>query len=107
MIEVRPVKSRREKRIFLTFPWRIYKGDPLWVPPLLPERRKTIDPRKGNFFKDGYAQLFIAWKDGRPAGTMACSEDQSATHSRGYGECLIGFFECSEDYAVAQALFER
>ena len=107
MIEVRPVKSRRETRIFLTFPWRIYQGDPLWVPPLLPERRKTIDPRKGNFFKDGYAQLFIAWRGGRPAGTIACSEDQSATQSRGYGECLIGFFECIEDFAVAQALFER
>jgi len=106
-IEVRKVESRRDKNIFLTFPWRIYRGDPLWVPPLLPERKKVIDPQKGRFFEDGYAELFIAWKNGRPVGTIACSEDQSATRSRGFGECLVGFFECVEDDAVAEALFKQ
>jgi GNAT superfamily N-acetyltransferase len=105
-IEVCKVESRREKNIFLTFPWRIYRGDPLWVPPLLPERKKTIDPQKGKFYEDGYADLFIAWKEGQPAGTISCAEDRSATQSRGWGECLVGFFECVEDYAVAEALFK-
>jgi len=106
-IEVRLVTSHRERNIFLTFPWRIYKSDPFWVPPLLPERRKVIDPKQGKFFEDGYAELFIAWKDGRPAGTLSCAEDLSATNSRGFGECQLGFFECLEDYAVAEALFKR
>jgi GNAT superfamily N-acetyltransferase len=106
-IEVRKVHTRHEKNIFLTFPWQIYRGDPLWVPPLLSERRKVIDPRKGKFFEDGYADLFIAWKAGKPVGTISCGEDQSATRSRGWGESLIGFFECVDDYAVAQALFDR
>jgi GNAT superfamily N-acetyltransferase len=106
-IQVRKVKLRREKNIFLTFPWHIYRGDPLWVPPLLPERRKGIDPQKGKFFEDGYADLFIAWKDGQPVGTISCAEDQSATRSRGWGECLVGFFECVDDYAVAEALFKQ
>jgi GNAT superfamily N-acetyltransferase len=106
-IAVRKVASRREKNIFLTFPWRIYRDDPLWVPPLLPERKKTIDPQKGKFFEDGYGDLFIAWKGGQPVGTISCAEDQSATRSRGWGECLVGFFECLDDYAVAEALFKQ
>ena len=106
-IEVRKVQTRREKNIFLTFPWRIYRGDPLWVPPLLPERKKLIDPKKGKFFEDGYADLFIAWKNGRPAGTISCGEDQSATRSRDFGESNIGFFECIEDYGVAEALLDQ
>jgi GNAT superfamily N-acetyltransferase len=106
-IEVRPVKTRREKNTFLTFPWHVYRGDPLWVPPLLPERKKVIDPQKGKFFEDGYAELFIAWKDGKPVGTISCGEDQSATNSRDFGECTLGFFECVDDYAVAEALFDR
>src|SRR5512137_2771502 len=105
-IEIRPLQTRKDYRAFLTFPWRIYRGDPLWVPPLLPERRKTIDPQKGKFFEDCYANLFIAWKDGKPVGTLSCAEDQSASRSRGWGECLVGFFECVEDYAVAEALFK-
>jgi GNAT superfamily N-acetyltransferase len=106
-IEVRKVHTRHEKNIFLTFLWQIYRHDPLWVPPLLSERRKVIDPRKGKFFEDGYADLFIAWKGGKPVGTISCAEDQSATRSRGWGECQVGFFECKQDYAVARALFDR
>jgi GNAT superfamily N-acetyltransferase len=106
-IEVRKVETRREKNLFLTFPWRIYQGDSLWVPPLLPERKKMVDPKKGKFYEDGYADLFIAWADGKPVGTISCAEDQSATRSRGWGECQVGFFECVEDYTVAEALFEQ
>jgi GNAT superfamily N-acetyltransferase len=107
MIEVRPVRTRREKRLFLTFPWRIYKDDPLWVPPLLPERRKVVDPQRGLFFRNGYADFFIAWADGRPAGTICCAEDTAETRDRGHGECMFGFFECVADYAVAEALFKQ
>jgi GNAT superfamily N-acetyltransferase len=106
-IQVNPVRTARERRHFLTFPWRIYKGDPLWVPPLLSERAKTLDPQRGLFFKDGYAELFVAWQNGKPAGTIACAEDKNNTCTRGFGECMVGFFECVDDYAVAVALFNR
>jgi hypothetical protein len=58
-IDILPVRTSAERRTFLTFPWRIYRDDPLWVPPLLPERAKTIDPGRGAFFKLGQAELFI------------------------------------------------
>ncbi|MBN1439779.1 MAG: GNAT family N-acetyltransferase [Anaerolineales bacterium] len=107
MIDVRPVRTARERRLFLTFPWRIYAKDPLWVPPLLPERQKAIDPRRGPFFQDGYADFFLAWKDGKTAGTICCAEDTADTRARGRADCLFGFFECIEDYSVAEALFLR
>lgn len=106
-IEIKPVRTRREKDLFLTFPWRIYRSDPLWVPPLLSERRKLIDPNRGKFFQDGYAELFIAWRDGKPVGTISCAEERAATQTHGFGECIIGFFECVQDYAVADALFNH
>ncbi len=107
MIQVRLVQTSREKRLFLTFPWRIYKNDPLWVPPILSEREKVIDPKRGLFFHSGYAEFFIAWEDGRPAGTICCAEDTAETCDRGHGECMFGFFECINDYAVAEALFQQ
>ncbi len=107
MIDVHPVRTPRQKRLFLTFPWRIYRHDPLWVPPLLPDRKKVVDPQNGLFFKNGYADFFIAWKDGQPAGTICCAEDTADTRERGHGECMFGFLECIEDYAVAEALFAQ
>jgi GNAT superfamily N-acetyltransferase len=106
-IEVRPVRTRRERRVFLAFPWTIYRKDPLWVPPLLSEREKATDPKRGLFFRNGYADFFIARKDGKPAGTICCAEDTAETRDRGHGECMFGFFECVEDYAVAETLFRQ
>lgn len=106
-IEVLPVRTARQKRAFLTFPWKIYRRDPLWVPPLMSERKKAIDPARGLFFRNGYAELFVAWRRGRPVGTIVCAEDGDNTEARSCGECMIGFFECVNDYAVAEALFDR
>lgn len=103
MIEVRKVTNKREKEIFLRFPWKIYGDDPLWVPPLLPERRKEADPSQGMFFQAGYADFFIAWEQGQPVGTMCCSHENGGDPT----ECSIGFFECVNDYAVAEALFQQ
>ena len=106
MIELRPIITRREKRLFLTFPWHIYKGDPLWVPPLLSEREKAIDPERGQFFKDGAAECFIAWGDGKPVGTICLAEDYNYTRTRGYPECMFNFVEMVEDYTVFEAMLD-
>ncbi|MGD2253882.1 MAG: GNAT family N-acetyltransferase [Anaerolineales bacterium] len=107
-IEVRPLRTARDKRTFLTFPWRIYRDDPLWVPPLLPERAKVIDPKRGSFFnRGGKAAFFIAWRDGRPVGTICAAEDPFSNQRVNRQDCVFGFFECIEDYQVAQALFAQ
>jgi GNAT superfamily N-acetyltransferase len=106
MIEIKPATSKRERNIFLTFPWTVYRGDPLWVPPILSERAKVIDPGQGLFFRDGHAELFIAWKEGQPAGTLCLAEDYNNTRARGFAECMYGFVECIEDYEVFQSMFD-
>ncbi|HEX5836447.1 MAG TPA: GNAT family N-acetyltransferase [Anaerolineales bacterium] len=106
MLAIKSVQSLHERRLFLTFPWKIYRNDPLWVPPLLSERAKVIDPQQGSFFKDGRAELFIAWKDGQPAGTLCLAEDRNNTRAKGFAECMYGFVECIEDYKVFQAMFD-
>ena len=107
-IEIWPIRTARERRTFLTFPWRIYRGDPLWVPPLLPERAVTTDPQRGTFFKrGGEAEFFMAWRDGKPVGTICAAEDKYTNETRNKRECVIGFFEYVEDYQVAEALLNR
>ncbi len=106
-IEILPVRNKREQHTFLTFPWQIYKNDPLWVPPVLPERRKTIDPRQGAFFKRGEAEFFIAWEKGKPLGTICAADDRIGNQLTGKKDCLWGFFECIQDYDVAAALWQH
>ena len=87
-LTVRPVRSAREKHVFLTFPWRIYQHDPLWVPPLLPDWTERIDPKRGAFFKRGEAEFFIAWRDGQPVGTISAAEDREENEVRHARECV-------------------
>jgi GNAT superfamily N-acetyltransferase len=107
MIEITPVENLSQRRSFVTFPWQIYKNDPLWVPPLVKERLKFIDPASGVFFKRGVAEFFIASRDGRPVGTICCGDDRATNAARGLKDCLVGFFECIQDKNVAEALFEH
>jgi GNAT superfamily N-acetyltransferase len=105
-VEMRKVITKHEKRLFLIFPWRIYRGDPLWVPPLLPEREKATNPERGMFFRDGTAEFFIAWKDGKPVGTLCLAEDYNYTRTRGEPECMYNFIEVVEEYGVFEAMFD-
>jgi GNAT superfamily N-acetyltransferase len=103
---VRAVETAGDRRRFLTFPWTIYRADPLWVPPLLPDRARDLDPRRGAFFRRGGAAApLLAWRDGRVVGTICPFDDvaqNAAVRARTAG---FGFFECVDDAAVASALF--
>jgi len=47
-IQVKNVKSKSELKNFIHFPWKVYKGDPNWVPPQFWKREKlTFRDAKG------------------------------------------------------------
>ena len=105
-VSVRPVLTSAETQTLLEFPWRIYRDDPLWVPPVLSERKAQIDPQKGPFFQHGEAEFYVAWKGDNPVGTIGAAEDFTANQRRGLNECLFGFFDCVDDDSVFEALIE-
>ena len=43
--------------------WPIYADDPHWVAPLLPERKRFLDPRKNPYFQGADVQCFLAQRD--------------------------------------------
>jgi GNAT superfamily N-acetyltransferase len=106
-IEIQPVENRSQQRRFVTFPWQIYKNDPLWVPPLVKDRLKFIDPATGVFYERGLAEFFMAFMDGQLVGTICCADDRGTNAARGMKDCMIGFFECIHDETVAHAMFEH
>jgi GNAT superfamily N-acetyltransferase len=106
-VEIVPVTNKRQQNLFLTFPWGIYRGDPFWVPPILAERRKVIDPAQGPFFQRGEAEFFLAMRSGDVVGTISTGEDKIINQQRGHEDCIFGFFECIDDLEVANSLFDH
>ena len=43
--------TARDMDRFIRFPWKIYRHDPNWVPPLISECRAFLDRGKNPFFE--------------------------------------------------------
>ena len=104
-VEIRPVHTRRELRAFVKFPWRIYRGDRNWVPPLISDRLGYLDPATGPFYKTADVALFLALRGREVLGTIAAFVNHRAVQQLGpVGG--FGFFETVDDFEVAKALLD-
>lgn len=103
---VHEVNTRKQRGAFLKLPWKVYKGDPLWVPPLLAARKVFIDPKRNPFFLHAEVVLFLAHRDGSPVGRIAALVNHN--HNRFHGDKVgfFGLFECVKDFQVAKALLD-
>ncbi len=103
-IQVQPVTNRRELRAFVKFPWRVYRDDPNWVPPLISDRLAYLDPAKGPFYRFADVALFMARCEREIVGTIAAFVNHQRVERLGKPQGGFGFFEVIEDYAVAEQL---
>jgi GNAT superfamily N-acetyltransferase len=103
-VEVRPVRSRGELMRFIKLPWRLYRNEPLWIPPLVSERKRHLDRDRNPFFEHAEAEYFLAWRDGEPVGRITAQVDQRFNEFQDNDWGLFGFFECEADHDAARAL---
>lgn len=91
---------------FIKLPFRLYKDEPNWVPPLIFERKKHLDRAKNPFFEHAEAEYFLAWRDGEVVGRISAHVDHRLNEVQGNDWGLFGFFESENDQEVADALIE-
>ena len=105
-VEVTPLQTQAEMREFIKFPWRVYAGDPHWVPPLIAERRRFFNPRHNPFFEHAEAAYFTARRDGEPRGIIGAAIDRNYIEFQKEQAGLFGFFEVLRDYDAAARLLD-
>ncbi|MBS2024572.1 MAG: GNAT family N-acetyltransferase, partial [Deltaproteobacteria bacterium] len=79
-----------------------------WIPPLLDDYRRQLDPKKSPFLKHGELKAFLALEDGKPVGRITAHIDFDYDKHWGAkdpGVCYFGFFDCVDRPEVAKALF--
>ena len=104
-IHIQEARTVRDLRAIILFPWQLYRDDPLWVPPIVSDRLARFDPATNPMLRHGKAQAFIARRDGRIVGTIATAIDDELNKVLNEPFASWGFFECINDYSVAEALF--
>ncbi|HEX8855853.1 MAG TPA: GNAT family N-acetyltransferase [Thermoleophilaceae bacterium] len=105
-VDVRPVKTKSELKSFVKLPWRLYRNEPLWVPPLIHDRMKFLDRSKNPFFEHAEAEYFLAYRNGEPVGRITAHVDHLLNEVHGTEWGQFGFFETEDDPQVAKALLD-
>ena len=107
-VAVRLVESAADLRKFIALPYRLHRGDPCWVPTLRMDVRKMLDRQKNPFFTRAEAEYFLARRGqrGEIVGRIAAIHIRARNGFQGDRAGFFGFFDCVNDQAVADALFE-
>ena len=103
-VQIIPVANKKEKMEFIKFPWKVYKNDPYWVPPLILDMKNMMDRNKCPFFEHSEADFFIARKNGETVGRIAAilNNRHNQVHKDNIG--FFGFFEAINDVDVTRSL---
>lgn len=100
------VKNEADKIAFIKFPWKIHKGNPNWVPPMIFDVRNTLNTVKNPLYKHTKLELWLAYKGSEIVGRIAgiVNDNHNKFHNDKVG--FWGYFDCINDKEVSGALFD-
>src|SRR5262245_29647906 len=105
-IVVTPERTAKDRKAFLDLPYRIYRGHPVWVPPMRMAERDLGDRKKNPFFQHAEVEHFLARRGegGLVVGRVAAIENRRHNEFHGDRVGFFGRFDCEADPEAARAL---
>jgi hypothetical protein len=106
-VTIKRVGGRADLTRFVDLPWKIYRGDPNWVPPLKASVRELVDARRHPFYDEGRGaeiELFLAWEGRDVVGRVAAIQNHAYNRFHDENVVFFGFFESIDRPDVARDL---
>lgn len=105
-LTIHTVETKADRKAFLSLPWRVYKDDPFWVPPLFNERMHFIDPEHQAFFEHAEVEFFMVKRGAEVVGTIAAFINFRHNEFQEENIGFFGFFEVLDDSEAAALLLK-
>src|SRR5215813_10945876 len=105
-LTVRRVQTGRDRRSFLEFPYRLYRGDPHWVPPLRIAQKDILNVGKHPFYRTSEVEMFLAERDRRVVGRIMAILNRAHNEFHQEKAGCFGFFEVERDLEAAASLLD-
>jgi GNAT superfamily N-acetyltransferase len=106
IMDISLVRTSAELKTFIDLPYRVYKEDPIWVPPLRDEQNGQFDHVRNPLLDHCQYDLFLVKQDGKAVGRIAAFIDTLAVEAWGEPVGLFGYYECPPDPAASRVLLE-
>ena len=85
----------------------MYRDDPLWIPPIRSDERELLGyAGRHPFYERNCIQTFLAVREGQVCGRIAAILNHVHNEYRREQCGFFGFFECLDEQAVANGLFD-
>ena len=104
MVEIREVKTRKEKKEFVEFPLKMYKNNPYFVPPLYGDEMKMFK-KDYVYYDQSEAVYYNAYKGGKMVGRISGIIQHVANEKWGQKRVRFTRFDSIDDREVSDALF--
>ncbi len=103
--EIRAVTNKTDLDKFIRLPWKIYKDNSHWVPPLIRDVKFKLNREKHPFFEFARMELFVAEKENEIVGRIAAivNDRHNEFHNEKLG--FFGMFESVDDVETARLLY--
>lgn len=105
MLEIIEVKTRKQRKEFVEYPLRIYKGNPYFVPPLYGDEMKLFT-EKNIYSKTCKSVFYLAVENGKTVGRIQGIIQNQYNELNGKKQVRFTRFDCGNDKTVAKALFD-
>lgn len=106
VLQVLPVHTKQELASFIDLPYRLYKDDPVWIPPLRSEVRAQFNRKKNPTLDHCEYELFLLKEGDRVMGRIAAFIDTLALEHWNEPVGLFGYFECINQPEASRLLFD-
>lgn len=106
MIKVLEVKKKNELKKFIMMPWRLYRHDPNWVPPLQSQLLQTLRGRNNPMLANGPHTFLLALAGDEVIGRILVGVNTRLNKRKNKNEGYISLFESINDQKTAFSLFD-
>lgn len=103
-MNIHTVQTPKDLNTFIDLPYRLYRGDPVWVPPLRSEQSGQFDPQRNPLLDHCEWALFLLEEHGKAIGRVAAFMDTLANEFWQDSVGLFGYYECIPDLVASQML---
>ena len=105
MLEIIEVKTKKQRKEFVNYPLRLYKGNPWFVPPLYGDEMKIFTP-KNVYHKTCLSSFFLAKRDGKTVGRIQGIIQKQYNEIHQTKQARFTRFDCEDNPETAKALFD-